>query len=49
MSCVFRAPDLHLAVRNQLAVESNNDDDFSVSNPASDTSRLHYLQNLQTE
>jgi hypothetical protein len=48
MSCVFRAP-LHLAVRNQLTVESNNDDDLVYPNPASDTSRLHYLQNLQTE
>jgi hypothetical protein len=39
-----------LAVRNQLAIESNNDDDFVVyPNPAVIPSRLHYLQNLQTE
>jgi hypothetical protein len=27
----YGIPDFALAVRNQLAIESNNDDDFSVS------------------
>jgi hypothetical protein len=36
---MYGIPDFALAVRNQLAVESNNDDDFVVyPNPASDIS-----------
>jgi hypothetical protein len=34
----YGIPDFALAVRNQLAIESNNDDDFVVyPNPADDT------------